>query len=47
MNFYFSIRPRPEKRFLEGSGDLSDITIIMEGPGVESRSSSGIYSHCL
>jgi len=32
MNFYFSIRPRPEKRFLEGSGDLSDITIIMGRP---------------
>jgi|ECHnycMinimDraft_1075156.scaffolds.fasta_scaffold01964_2 predicted ATPase len=32
MNFYFSIRPRPEKRFLEGSGDLGDITIIMGRP---------------
>jgi len=32
MNFYFSIRPRPEKRLLEGSGDLSDITIIMGRP---------------
>jgi predicted ATPase len=32
MNFYFSIRPRLENRFLEGSGDLSDITIIMGRP---------------
>lgn len=32
MNFYFSIRPRLEKRFLEGSGDLSGITIIMGRP---------------
>jgi predicted ATPase len=32
MNFYFSIRPRPGKRLLEGSGDLSDITIIMGRP---------------
>jgi hypothetical protein len=32
MNFYFSIRPRPEKRLLEGSGDLGDITIIMGRP---------------
>jgi hypothetical protein len=32
MNFYFSIRPRPEEGFLEGSGDLGDITIIMGRP---------------
>ena len=33
MSFHVSIRPRPEERLLEGSGDLGDITIIMGRPG--------------
>jgi hypothetical protein len=32
MNFHISIRPRPEERLLEGSGDLGNITIIMGRP---------------
>jgi energy-coupling factor transporter ATP-binding protein EcfA2 len=32
-NFCFSIRPKPEKKIIEGVGELGDITIIMGRPG--------------